>query len=807
MILMPKKIPWIVFALFAFLACSRDGVFTVTASLPLDELIPADEVRFGKILSESELVPGPGATGWPGDFKLYNSRAGFIIQGNLHPPDRRLLPGVLVDAGWAEPGELPSGDLLFGFSPWPEDTPARVETVVFREERGRGLVIAAGRLEPPGLDYQIIYTLYPGDDPRGQGLLINTTISNPGSSPQTVNPGDWISFGSKLDWQVLDFPGGHKLLAGIGRGISYLYVPLGSVINSLEVKKGEANIHFPEQTLAPGESLSFARWLLASRHGLLETGPSLPGILGFSPGTLRILVPNVQAQENLTVKILQPPDSLVSILSPDRAGNLVAEIPEGTYQIKIESPGLEDYLFPEPVTVSPGTETEIQVSLPGPSRVKFQVWEENNGGWVIGPSPAKLCFKNLREPEKVVRTAALTGSGDLPLPPGIYEVSISRGSEFTLDRFRFELRTGEEFKFQGILRKVVDNESYYSFDPREYTSRSPRGVQGAEDWFTSNISEGLSLLTPTDINAVTRFSLPAFLPGDFSTVSFVSGVELLPRTGPPLILLPAVFDGLSGWGGIPLAESLEAIARISFDYSPAHLLGAVSESLADLVPSADSVTRPVRLDLPLDFVEISDAEADLNRWFSLLNSGYRVTAFGGSGAGSLADGIGFPRTLVPRGQGHSHPEADLVNAVKTQRALVSAGPRLRMRANYYDFDSHPLISDTSGDIDLEIELESPVWTPVTELIIFGNGKRLQTIPVDFSTTQALGGHRFSRRFYVNLTTERDTWYVALVRGQGSLAPVCPGHPYAFTNPIWVDTDGIDRDMDGNLFDALNSPLP
>ena len=30
----------------------------------------------------------------------------------------------------------------------------------------------------------------------------------------------------------------------------------------------------------------------------------------------------------------------------------------------------------------------------------------------------------------------------------------------------------------------------------------------------------------------------------------------------------------------------------------------------------------------------------------------------------------------------------------------------------------------------------------------------------------------------------------------------PVHPYALTNPIWVDTDGVDTDFDGSPFDAL-----
>jgi hypothetical protein len=802
---MPKKAHWLALSLLALLACSRDGVLTLTTPAPLNESIPGDEIRFGKILSDSELIPGPGATGWFGDFKLYNSRVGFIIQGNLTPPDRRLLPGTVTDAGWAEPGEPPSGDLLFGLTPWLEDSPVRIEKIEFQAGADRSQATATGRLEPQNLDYQVTYTLYPGDDPRGRGLLIKTTITNPGSSVQTVNPGDWLSFGRKLDLQVLDFPGGHKLLAAIGPQISYLYVSTGLEISSLEKTASEAGIHFPEITLAPGKSWTGTRWLLVSRHGLLEANTVLPDIIGFSPGILRILIPNVQAQENLSVKIFSLPDVLIGVLAPDQAGNLSTQVPAGSYRVKIESPGLEDYYFPGPVTVSAGVEKSITVMLPEPSRARFQIWEENDSGYVTGPSPAKLCFQNLRRPETIVRAVTATGSGKTLLPPGIYEASASRGTEYTLRRFRFELKPGETFDFHATLRKVLNNDGFYSFDSRQRTGRSAQGSLGREDWLKNNLAEGLSLLTPVDVNAVTEISPSDLLPVSSASASFLTGLELLPENGRPFLLFPAVFDHLYGWGGAPLADNLEAIRQISLACSEPRLWGATPESLADLVPFSDSVTVPVRLEFPPDFVEISDSTPDLNRWFALLNSGYQVTAIGGSGAGSIEEGIGFPRTLIPRDAGSSDPETDFVNAIKTRRALVSAGPRLRMRANYYGFDSSPFVSDTSGDIDLEIELESPVWTPVSELILFGNGQTLQTLPVDFSTAVILGGHRFSQHFYLNLPIGRDTWFVALVRGQDSLAPVYPGHPFAFTNPIWVDADGVDRNGDGRLFDALNQP--
>ena len=195
-------------------------------------------------------------------------------------------------------------------------------------------------------------------------------------------------------------------------------------------------------------------------------------------------------------------------------------------------------------------------------------------------------------------------------------------------------------------------------------------------------------------------------------------------------------------------------------------------------------------------------EDQLSRWFVLLNSGYYLTAVGGSGAGDLTAGLGYPRTLIPRDpSGFSDPGTEIIQAIETHRAVVSTGPRLRYRVNCSDYHPEPFFTDTSGDVDLELELETPIWMPITELIIFANGQPAAAVSVDFSSASPLGGYRFSQLFYFNFSPNQDTWFVAVARGTESLAPVYPGHAFVVSNPVWVDVDGLDRDEDGVLFDS------
>ena len=50
----------------------------------LDQLCPAEQARAGRITRASELLSGPRAQGSLGDYKLYNSRVGFVIRSAEH---------------------------------------------------------------------------------------------------------------------------------------------------------------------------------------------------------------------------------------------------------------------------------------------------------------------------------------------------------------------------------------------------------------------------------------------------------------------------------------------------------------------------------------------------------------------------------------------------------------------------------------------------------------------------------------------------------------------------------------------------
>jgi hypothetical protein len=84
---------------------------------------------------------------------------------------------------------------------------------------------------------------------------------------------------------------------------------------------------------------------------------------------------------------------------------------------------------------------------------------------------------------------------------------------------------------------------------------------------------------------------------------------------------------------------------------------------------------------------------------------------------------------------------------------------------------------------------------VQRIEVYANGQLWRT----FAPTNPEGIVKFDR--VGRLSLARDTWFVVVVRGERSLAPVVPDYrdrktgepmpvvPVALTNPIWVDADG------------------
>ncbi len=135
--------------------------------------------------------------------------------------------------------------------------------------------------------------------------------------------------------------------------------------------------------------------------------------------------------------------------------------------------------------------------------------------------------------------------------------------------------------------------------------------------------------------------------------------------------------------------------------------------------------------------------------------------------------------------------------LRSRRVVVTNGPVLDMTIN----GKIPIggaVTDTDGEVSVRLVVRAARWVEVDEVELIANGRSVGRWPCSTSET---GITRFDEVHQIPM--ERDTWFVAVVRGQHTLEPVVPAAkgqgvtPLAFTNPIWVDADG------NGTFDSLN----
>lgn len=233
-------------------------------------------------------------------------------------------------------------------------------------------------------------------------------------------------------------------------------------------------------------------------------------------------------------------------------------------------------------------------------------------------------------------------------------------------------------------------------------------------------------------------------------------------------------------------------------------------------------------------------EGQVDDWFTLLNTGVRLTALGNSDThGQFSIEAGCPRNYVQSDTddpARLDPQA-IADAVREGRVVASYGPFVRFWANHPDQGVGAEVVDTDGTVDLHVTVEAPTWMAVDRVELYQNGALIhEWTALDPGPVRLDVDHP--------VTVDRDSWFVVIAMGAGSLDPVftpveippiqlqdvvmealqdvealdtflSPAipiprtfdvTPYALTNPIWVDVDGAGWTPPG-IPSWLQEPVP
>jgi hypothetical protein len=238
----------------------------------------------------------------------------------------------------------------------------------------------------------------------------------------------------------------------------------------------------------------------------------------------------------------------------------------------------------------------------------------------------------------------------------------------------------------------------------------------------------------------------------------------------------------------------------------------------------------------------------LDDWFHLLNQGRRQTGLAASDShGTVGEEPGAPRTYLRFGSDEPAgvTKEQLVDLVKRQHAAtLSHGPFLTFTvAEGMASGGVPIgqeLSAPSKQVTVSYKLAAPPWVSVGRVLLWLNGRLLQTIRVDPARNLAdVGGKPLTGTIPVTLT--EDSWLMMEAVGDQPMFPVITATeepfllvsdavgalagplglaattdigvavvgneaPHAITNPIWVRVGSSNWQPPGVVpFDQINDP--
>ena len=815
--------------------------------------VAVGQVRAGVVKRVEELIGGPTARGRVGDYKLYNSRVAFIV--NKGGPASGFAPwgGKVVDADLVRgPGEggrsafgewivavdqrVSSGEKVTVVSNGADGTPARlrVEGVDVSIPLLDVLLEGIVPLGPRNLWLTVDYLLAPDAD----ALQVDFTVENRGTAAATFQMrqhglvmGDgtqsWVP-GPGFDMG----PGGYPFFAALGSDVSYGLVDLSAPITMVVAYQAINLASQGSFSLEPTQRRSFRHFLAIGRGDTTSVVRALAAATGAAPATTRVDgrvtddsglgVPDVRVhalrKEGLGSESL-------AVARSDASGAYTLEVPAGDYELR----GTSTSFPPTPAlsaTVGGATTTAPALRVPGTSLVTLlSIDGASAGGAAL---PAKFTVERLAQGDLPALSPMLgvahyangaarivfsaTGRESVRLQAGRYRITASRGFEYTLAAVELEVAAGQNSTQTFSLRRVVDTTGYLSGDFHLHAQRSPDSDDLDELKVAAFAAEGLEVPISTDHEHVSDYAptikrlglegwmrsivgeeVTTFKLGHFNAFPLYRDEEL-PNGGAIAWHFktgPEVFAAIRSNRANPILQINHPRATSFMGYFTA----------VGYDPLTKTVEKPIEWSPEFDAIEVINGKGvpgptggEFRDWYSFLNEGRRVTGNGNSDSHNSLQGdeVGYPRNYVrvPSDDLQSFSEAAFIEGVRRGRVVVSGRPFLNVSINGKGPGEDTTVTD--GLVPIDVVVQAAPWMEVSDLYVVRNGEVVATRQLSGADAEPTNPVvRFRGR--INVPSTEDGWYMVQVRGTRDMSPVVTGaRPFAFSNPIYVDSDGDGR---------------
>ena len=526
----------------------------------------------------------------------------------------------------------------------------------------------------------------------------------------------------------------------------------------------------------PGDKRTFLRDFFVGKD-LGEITGAMLGLDGAPKSRLTVTVQNADGTPfpfgRVTVKNAET-GRMLTLLVADAQGQARGDVRPGNYLIGTGALG--SAIAPlTPVSVPSNGEANVTVKKGGTRTLTVQVADPfglpltskvvvrcanppctdqliNYRGWAnVEDQPSDL--------QAIVHVGA-DGRAVIPLPPGQYEVLVSRGMEYSAFPDTFptrgqpvDLRTADQL-VSATLAHVVDTTGFMSADLHVHAMGSPDSAIANSVRAMSFAAEGVDVLVSTDHDYVTDYQPVLEQLQLTSQMTSMIGCEVTPfdyghHNTFPLQRRETVNGGAFEWAGgdgpsLRLGQMYQGIraadpeAVIQMNHPRGSPGGALTMMKIDTETAAthadplnfrqEPAPEATGLDTKLydnnyDAMEImngtSPNTAVLNDWMTFMSRGWLKVGTGVSDTHYTFNVLGgYGRTWLKLGvdQPSQFTTSGFVTAMKQRKASFSSGPFITLTAQRVigGVPSGPMfeMGDTvsgGGEIELTVDVQAPEW--------------------------------------------------------------------------------------------------
>lgn len=497
---------------------------------------------------KDQLPRGKEADGIIGDFVLRNDKVEAVISGNL--PLRRANMSTFYGADGITPGCLydltlrgANNDQLTVFAPTDQRGPVSWVRVVKDGKDGEAIIeTVVNAANHKGIYKRHEYRLR--DD--WQGIQIVTTLRNETDAARQITTDDrWTTFlrtgaAHDITWADAVNPSDKAGYAhGIGGG-------------------GEGITPGKPVELKPDQTITFTRFLAVGHSPAEAVGrvAALRGPTGTVSGQITDHSGAVIPTAELIVRSTSVPNKNQVSAYPDEHGRFSFQVPAGDYEFEFADLGRAS--LKKPAMIKSGEKISVDVAMDLAAAVVFDV--RNEAGKSI---PCKVQFRgiegtkspNLGPPNRahgcVDQYHSEKGQFRVALPPGQYQIIVTRGIEYSHLSQTITLKPEKNVTVSGTLKRLVDTTGWVSADYHNHSTPSGDNTCGTDDRIINLAAEHIEFAPTTEHNRLYDWRPHIEKLGLAAEMQTVPGMELT-GSGPHLNSFPFKLEPHTQDNGAPV---------------------------------------------------------------------------------------------------------------------------------------------------------------------------------------------------------------------------------------------------------------